>query len=116
MFLQDIGEDIVLKILAFCDVYAVLRVSETNKSFHHIALTKQLWLHLMQDLASRGLLDSHPKETLDAYSTGEIIEEVRRIICGPATWASSQQTQTHSLWASKTGAHILMRTKGSPAA
>ncbi|KAJ7244684.1 hypothetical protein C8J57DRAFT_1476737 [Mycena rebaudengoi] len=87
MSLQDIGEGTLLKILAFCDVYTVLRVSITNKPFRCVALTKQLWLHLMQDLVSRGLLDSPSTETLDAYSTGDIIDEIRRIVCGPATWA-----------------------------
>ncbi|KAJ7244680.1 hypothetical protein C8J57DRAFT_764711 [Mycena rebaudengoi] len=87
MFLQNIGEDTLLKILAFCDVYTVLCVSMVNKSFRRVALVKQLWLHLMQDIVSCGLLDSPPTETLDAYSTGDIIDEIRRIVCGPETWA-----------------------------
>ncbi|KAJ7264225.1 hypothetical protein C8J57DRAFT_1512298 [Mycena rebaudengoi] len=87
MSLQDIGEDTLLKMLAFCNIYTVLRVSIANKFFHRVALTKQLWLNLMQDLVSRGLLDIPFRETLDVYSTAEIIAEIRRIICGPATWA-----------------------------
>ncbi|KAJ6615329.1 hypothetical protein B0H10DRAFT_1950029 [Mycena sp. CBHHK59/15] len=87
MPLQDIVEDILLKILSFCDVHAVLSASTVNKSLRRVALTKQLWLYLLQDVASRGLLDSPSEAELDASSTDDIIQEIKRVVCGPATWA-----------------------------
>jgi hypothetical protein len=72
-------------------------IAQVNKSFHRVALRKQLWLHLMQDLVSRGLLDKLSKAELDAYSTGDIIDEIKRIVCGPATWTpmSSSEPTVH---------------------
>ncbi|KAJ7264252.1 hypothetical protein C8J57DRAFT_1512330 [Mycena rebaudengoi] len=43
MSLEDIGEDILLNVLALCGVYTVLRVSMANKFFHHVALTKVVY-------------------------------------------------------------------------
>ncbi|KAJ7732931.1 hypothetical protein DFH07DRAFT_1065505 [Mycena maculata] len=80
MPLKDIGEDILLEILSFCDVSAVLSVSTVNKTLRRVALTKQLWLYLLRDLVSRGLLDCHSTEELDAYSTRDIIAEIKHII------------------------------------
>ncbi|KAJ7904838.1 hypothetical protein B0H13DRAFT_2663413 [Mycena leptocephala] len=93
MFFQDIGEDILLEILCLCDIYVVLSVSTVNKFFRRVALSKQLWLHLMQDLVSRGVLYRLSRAELDAYSTGDIIDEIKRIVCGPTTWAPTSSSE-----------------------
>ncbi|KAJ6488910.1 hypothetical protein C8R45DRAFT_929615 [Mycena sanguinolenta] len=40
----------------------------------------------MNDLISRGLLGSWLTTDLDAYSTMDIIDEIKRVVCGPLTW------------------------------
>jgi hypothetical protein len=66
MFLQDIGEDVLLEILCLCDMYLCCPfsppitdhrqpmgtdmthacfIAQANKFFRRVALSKQLWLH-----------------------------------------------------------------------
>ncbi|KAK7055992.1 hypothetical protein R3P38DRAFT_1373754 [Favolaschia claudopus] len=85
--LQDVGEDLLIKILSFCDVYTVLLVSRVDKFLHQISLTKQLWVHLLRDLGSRGLIRRPSEAEIDEYSTRDIMHEIKRIVCGPETWA-----------------------------
>ncbi|KAF7368292.1 hypothetical protein MVEN_00150400 [Mycena venus] len=87
MSLQGLGDDVILKILSLCDVCAVLTISTVNKSFRHLTLTKQLWVHLMHNLVSRGLLHQRTDAEIDAYSARDVIDEIKRIVCGPETWA-----------------------------
>ncbi|KAJ6582212.1 hypothetical protein B0H19DRAFT_1252330 [Mycena capillaripes] len=87
MSLQELGDDVIIKILSLCDVYAVLTMSTVNKSLRRLALTKQLWVYLMHNLVSRGLLDRHSDAEIDAYSAQDIVDEIKRIVCGPETWA-----------------------------
>ncbi|KAF8177915.1 hypothetical protein K438DRAFT_1844880 [Mycena galopus ATCC 62051] len=92
MLLQEIGEDILIKTLSFCDVNAVLSVSRVNKFLCRVALTKQVWVYMMHDLVSRGLLDRCSGAELDVYSTQDILDEIKRVVCGPTTWAPESLT------------------------
>ncbi|KAK6987610.1 hypothetical protein R3P38DRAFT_333938 [Favolaschia claudopus] len=85
--LQDVGEDLLIEILSVCDVYTVLLVSRVDKFLHQISLTKQLWVHFMRDLGSRGLIRRPSEAEIDEYSTRDIMHEIKRIVCGPETWA-----------------------------
>ncbi|KAK6987602.1 hypothetical protein R3P38DRAFT_2574790 [Favolaschia claudopus] len=84
--LQEVGEDLLINILSFCDVYTVLLVSRVDKFLHQISLTKQLWVHLLRDLVARGLLRRPSEAELDEYATRDIMHEIKRIVCGPETW------------------------------
>ncbi|KAJ6555712.1 hypothetical protein B0H10DRAFT_1208472 [Mycena sp. CBHHK59/15] len=97
MPLQALGDDVLLKILSTCDVYTALSVSAVNKSLRCVALAKQLWLSLAQDLAFRALLDIPPAEELQTCSTEDLIAEVKRVVAGPASWspASSSRPALH---------------------
>ncbi|KAF8207655.1 hypothetical protein K438DRAFT_342109 [Mycena galopus ATCC 62051] len=87
MSLQGLGDDVTIQILSLCDVYAVLTMSTVNKFFRRLTSTKQLWVHLMHNLVSRGLLERRSDAEIDAYSAQDIIDEIKRIVCGPETWA-----------------------------
>ncbi|KAF7367918.1 F-box domain-containing protein [Mycena sanguinolenta] len=80
----DLDEDILLTILRFCDVYRVLTVSAINKALRHIALTKSLWLSLVQDETFRSALELPPpnREELEKRSTGELIHLVKTTVSG----------------------------------
>ncbi|KAJ6470925.1 hypothetical protein C8R45DRAFT_1014901 [Mycena sanguinolenta] len=80
-----LGEDILLSILCLCDVYTVLSVSAINKSLRCIALSKQLWLSLVQDSTFRAALDLPPPdpEELGTHSTEELIDFVKSSVIGP---------------------------------
>ncbi|KAJ7282410.1 hypothetical protein C8J57DRAFT_1710581 [Mycena rebaudengoi] len=87
MKLQELAEDILYLILCLCDVYTVLSVSQTNKSFRRIAYAKNVWMHLVQDLVARRFINLPPNRALKDSSTAELIEEVKKIVLGPETWS-----------------------------
>ncbi|KAK6987523.1 hypothetical protein R3P38DRAFT_3374706 [Favolaschia claudopus] len=86
LLLHDLGEDLLIKILSLCDVYSVLSVSAVNKYLSKVASTKQLWVVLMQNLVTNGLLVPPSKAELALYSTADIIDDIKRIVHGPQTW------------------------------
>ncbi|KAF7359870.1 hypothetical protein MVEN_00712500 [Mycena venus] len=90
MSFVTLSEDILLNILALCDVYHVLSVSAVNKSLRRITIAKQLWLSLIQDDAFRAVLDLPPPNLgeLEGYSAEELIDLVKRLAIGPSPWWS----------------------------
>ncbi|KAJ7240519.1 hypothetical protein C8J57DRAFT_1727073 [Mycena rebaudengoi] len=83
----ELAEDILLLILQFCDVGTVLSTTRVNKRFRAIALAKHLWIHLIEDLVSRRLVDLPHDRSLQDYTTAELIEEVKKLVIGPRTWS-----------------------------
>ncbi|KAF7348516.1 F-box domain-containing protein [Mycena venus] len=91
--LDELHEDIVLSIFSLTDVCTVLTVlSRVNTRFHAIAYTKQLWVLLIKDLLSRGLIDVPSDEILEVLSTAELIGEIKRTVFGPRTWSPDPPT------------------------
>ncbi|KAJ7270238.1 hypothetical protein C8J57DRAFT_1508280 [Mycena rebaudengoi] len=70
----------------FSSVSTVLSVSQVNRNLKRIAYAKHLWKRLIEDLATRSLIDL-PRDR--DYSTAELIEEVKRVVLGPQTWSSA---------------------------
>ncbi|KAJ7474140.1 hypothetical protein FB451DRAFT_1466687 [Mycena latifolia] len=56
---------------------------DTNNLCRAIALSKPVWLALIADLTARGLMDQIPKAKEEATSAGDLIREVKRLVCGP---------------------------------
>ncbi|KAJ7240517.1 hypothetical protein C8J57DRAFT_1727071 [Mycena rebaudengoi] len=83
----ELAEDILLLILQFCDVGTVLSTTQVNKHFRGIALAKHLWIHLIEDLVARRLVDLPHDRSLQDYTTAELIEEVKKLVIGPRTWS-----------------------------
>ncbi|KAJ6505300.1 hypothetical protein C8R45DRAFT_972288 [Mycena sanguinolenta] len=81
---ETLGEDILLRVLCLCDVYTVLTVSAINKPLRRIALTKQLWLFLVQDDSLRGALELPPpnRKKLKHLSTKQLIEFIKAAVIG----------------------------------
>ncbi|KAJ6464991.1 hypothetical protein C8R45DRAFT_1174312 [Mycena sanguinolenta] len=73
---EALGEDVLLRILSFCDISTVLAVSTINKPLSRIASSKQLWLSLVLDATFRAALDLPPpdREKLECRSTEELID------------------------------------------
>ncbi|KAJ7098867.1 hypothetical protein C8R44DRAFT_988701 [Mycena epipterygia] len=84
--------DILSHIFALTDVYTILSLSRVNKLFHSAAFTKQLWLSVARNLASRWLIDPPADEILEALSTDELVDEVKRGVVGPRTWSPTSST------------------------
>ncbi|KAJ7693176.1 hypothetical protein B0H17DRAFT_505888 [Mycena rosella] len=69
MKLHDLNEDVLIKVLSYCDVYTVLCATRVNKHVRAIALAKQLWISLLRDLRSRGLIELAPGEDFQTQTT-----------------------------------------------
>ncbi|KAJ6629778.1 hypothetical protein B0H10DRAFT_1939418 [Mycena sp. CBHHK59/15] len=85
--MAHVDGDILSHIFALTDVYTILSLSRVNKLFRSAAFTKQLWLSVVRDLASRWLIDSPGDEILETLSTHELINEVKRGVVGARTWS-----------------------------
>jgi len=85
-------EDILLKILSLCDVYTALSVSAINTRLRPVALAKQLWLSLVDDMAFRGVLNVPPAEVPEGYSTADIVAHIKRLVIGPDSWLPRSPT------------------------
>ncbi|KAJ7240513.1 hypothetical protein C8J57DRAFT_99951 [Mycena rebaudengoi] len=88
----DLAEDVLLLILQLCDVYTVLSTTQVNKRFRTIALAKQLWIYLIEDLVARRLFDLPLDRSLQDHTTAELIEEVKKLVIGPRTWSRRSHT------------------------
>ncbi|KAF7357197.1 hypothetical protein MSAN_01314500 [Mycena sanguinolenta] len=84
MLFHDLDEDVLAQILLLCDIYAVLSFLQVNRSFHRLALSKQLWISLVRDLSARYLLPH--LDALDDCTTAQLITKVKTLMCGPETW------------------------------
>ncbi|KAF7341184.1 hypothetical protein MVEN_01853400 [Mycena venus] len=82
---EDLGDDVLLVILCFSDVYTVLAVSLVNRHLRTITFVKQLWMSLIDDLRARGFFEI-PLSDLSQYTTSQLIDQVRTLVVGPQTW------------------------------
>ncbi|KAJ7511436.1 hypothetical protein B0H11DRAFT_1955089 [Mycena galericulata] len=85
--LLDLNHDVLLHIFQYLDVASVLRSVRVSSACNSLAHSKHVWLALVCDLGSRHLLDLPPRDTLLRFSTTQLIEEVKRAVFGPRTWA-----------------------------
>ncbi|KAJ6464958.1 hypothetical protein C8R45DRAFT_1023553 [Mycena sanguinolenta] len=95
MTFEALGDDVLLRILSFCDISTVLTVSAVNKPIRCIASSKQLWLSLVLDATFRAALDLPPPnpEKIERLSTEELIDVVRNAVAGPGSvWDENEQT------------------------
>jgi hypothetical protein len=109
MPLADLNDDVLAEILSVTDVYTVLcasrvssllshatirssRMCKVNSRFRTVALEKQLWMFLVRDLQSRGVIDLPVGEDFANKSTHDLISEVKRLVLGPETWAPAWTT------------------------
>ncbi|KAJ6461794.1 hypothetical protein C8R45DRAFT_1220725 [Mycena sanguinolenta] len=75
MAFEALGEDVLLRILSFCDISTVLAVSTVKKPLRRIALSKQLWLSLVLD------------------ATFQLIDVVKNAVAGPGSaWDENGQS------------------------
>ncbi|KAJ6461759.1 hypothetical protein C8R45DRAFT_1220714 [Mycena sanguinolenta] len=93
---EALGEDVLLRILSFCDISTVLAVSTINRPLSRIASSKQLWLSLVLDTKFRDALDLPPpdRQNLAGRSTEELIELVKTAVAGPGAAESFEQLRS----------------------
>ncbi|KAJ7627318.1 hypothetical protein FB45DRAFT_921061 [Roridomyces roridus] len=89
---HDLDEHAVAEILACCDIRDVLSFTRVNRQCRILALSKQLWIHLIRDLEYRGLRDSDPKEHLHTLTTSQLQDLVKHTVLGPRTWSPTCPT------------------------
>jgi hypothetical protein len=57
-----------------------------NRDLRRIALTKQLWIQIINDLIYRSLLEPPADFVVSEHSSTELIEHVERAVMGPRAW------------------------------
>ncbi|KAJ7135134.1 hypothetical protein C8R46DRAFT_1325933 [Mycena filopes] len=101
MRLTDFNSDVLLRILKCMDVSSIFSTSQVNKYLHELASTKQLWVWVVSDLVSRGLVDLPPDLALETLTKTALIAEIERVVVGPQTWISGPPTLIRELRRSK---------------
>ncbi|KAJ6564694.1 hypothetical protein B0H19DRAFT_1259112 [Mycena capillaripes] len=87
--IEDLPEDVLIRTLGFCDICSVLSVSQANRYLQRIALVKQIWIFLVQNLIDHSLLELPPGFIVNQYSSAELLEHLKRVVNGPRTWTST---------------------------
>ncbi|KAJ6571165.1 hypothetical protein B0H19DRAFT_1255155 [Mycena capillaripes] len=82
----DMAPEVLSSILACCDIASVVSAGQTCKYLHDIAFHKSLWVVLLENLRRRSILDETSTPDLKELSTDELIQLVKRLLNGPATW------------------------------
>ncbi|KAJ7682214.1 hypothetical protein DFH06DRAFT_289731 [Mycena polygramma] len=85
--LHDLVEDVLLLILAECDILDVLAIGAASKYLHRLAGSHDVWVLLVTNLAKRGFIDRPPDDLKD-MNTEQLIGLVKRLLRGPQTWAA----------------------------
>ncbi|KAJ6548639.1 hypothetical protein B0H19DRAFT_1161502 [Mycena capillaripes] len=80
---QNLNEDVLLVVLAKCDVYTVLSASRLNKLIRTLALSKYVWVALVADLIATCLIDAFSDPDYTEYSAPKLLAMVKRLVCGP---------------------------------
>ncbi|KAJ7050806.1 hypothetical protein C8F01DRAFT_1237610 [Mycena amicta] len=88
--LSESPSDVVLLVLAFCDVASVLAVSQTCKRLHTLAFEKSVWISLCCDLQHRQILDCVLTPKLSGFTTTELLGLIKRIVSGPDSWKTGR--------------------------
>ncbi|KAJ7064623.1 hypothetical protein C8F01DRAFT_1127498 [Mycena amicta] len=89
--LHQLDEDVLVDILLLSDIRTVLAFSAVDRYFRRIALNKQLWVFLAQDLIAHGILDFWVAESFEDCTTVDLVEEVRRVVVGPRSWSPTNR-------------------------
>ncbi|KAJ7871881.1 hypothetical protein B0H14DRAFT_2723305 [Mycena olivaceomarginata] len=87
MHFLDLNYDVLLRTLTFLDVTSIMRCTEVCSAFQRLAQSKHVWLAVVYNLGRQNLLSLPPRDTLPGYSATQLIQEVKRAVFGPWTWA-----------------------------
>ncbi|KAJ7044373.1 hypothetical protein C8F04DRAFT_1174803 [Mycena alexandri] len=90
--LLDLNYDVLLRIFSFLDVSSLLQSALVSSACNRLAQSKQVWLAIVLDLGCRHLLDLPPRDALLRFSTAQLIDEVKRAVFGPRTWAADSSS------------------------
>ncbi|KAJ7721618.1 hypothetical protein B0H16DRAFT_1602303 [Mycena metata] len=80
---------VLLRIFTHLDAASVLRSAQVNSVCNRLAYSKHVWLAIVLDLGSRHLL---ARDTLLSLSSTHLINEVKRLVFGPRTWAANSSS------------------------
>lgn len=81
-------EDVIREILCLCDIATVLTASLVSRTFHALAMSKEVWLSLLSDLYRRGFIDVWRGQGLNALSPCELVDLAKHTTCGPTSWST----------------------------
>ncbi|KAJ7718622.1 hypothetical protein B0H16DRAFT_1608815 [Mycena metata] len=80
-------DDVVLRILEFCDIAAIIAMGQINKAFNRLVSSKSVWLTAITQLVRRGFVHREEGEILSELSVEQLVEKAKRAVRGPQMWA-----------------------------
>ncbi|KAJ7918457.1 hypothetical protein B0H13DRAFT_1993021 [Mycena leptocephala] len=86
MKFQDLSEDDIRSIFSFCDIYAVVSMSRTNRYFRRLSLDKLVWVDLVENIRRKGFVDQLSLSDILSYSQEALVALVKSLLTGPASW------------------------------
>ncbi|KAJ6557963.1 hypothetical protein B0H19DRAFT_1149276 [Mycena capillaripes] len=103
MEFQDLSEDNIRSIFSFCDIYAVVSMSRTNKYFRQLTLEKLVWVDLVDNLRRKGFVDQLSISDIRSHSQEPLVALVKRLLTGPACW--NPPIKAKGSWFRSTSSH-----------
>ncbi|KAJ6486445.1 hypothetical protein C8R47DRAFT_1320915 [Mycena vitilis] len=86
--LCDLVEDVLLLILAECDILDVLAIGAVSKCLRRLACSHDMWALLVTNLTKRGFIDRQ-RDDFEDLNTDQLVSLVKRPLRGPRTWAAA---------------------------
>ncbi|KAJ7444493.1 hypothetical protein FB451DRAFT_1434388 [Mycena latifolia] len=84
--ITTLADDVLLYILALCDISSVLAISQTCKSLQLLSGDRHLWTALLETLTLRRFRDPPPGEDLRALQTPALRKLAQRAARAPEMW------------------------------
>ncbi|KAJ7190316.1 hypothetical protein GGX14DRAFT_605998 [Mycena pura] len=78
--LSNLAPEVVLAVLARCDVSSVVSAGQTSRWLNQLAFDKSVWVALCRDLQRRAILDAVSAPELADLSARELVALVKRLI------------------------------------
>ncbi|KAH8108542.1 hypothetical protein DFH11DRAFT_1881816 [Phellopilus nigrolimitatus] len=95
--LIDLPADVLLRILALCNVVDVMRVETTCKVLRDIVATRHLWLTHLRGLHNRFAPDLAPHVPIESLDGAHLKELVVRAVRGNRNWNSPSPKVTREI-------------------
>ncbi|KAF7346099.1 F-box domain-containing protein [Mycena sanguinolenta] len=95
---QDLPEDVIRSVFSFCDIYAVVSMSRTNKYLRRLSLDKLVWTDLVANLWRRGFIDQASLSDIQSSSLDSLLALVKGLLTGPSSWNGNANLKPKSRW------------------
>ncbi|KAJ7176115.1 hypothetical protein C8R43DRAFT_1197645 [Mycena crocata] len=95
--IESLSDDVLIHLLAFCDVAGVLAISQTSKYLHGICTDQHLWATLVEGLIARLVCNAVPDQNLRTLPSFTLMEIVKRTVRNCQMWVDPSPTSAPTM-------------------